>query len=68
MHFKGLIYAHLLVSGYMQIFSAGWLRNVKKHTCEVLKDRAGEVGVSGLSVGGCVLGEGLGYNPPPVCC
>ncbi len=67
MHFKSLIYVHLFVSGYMQIFSTGWPQNVKKHTCKLLNDCAGEVGVRGLSVGGCVLGEGLGYNPPPVC-
>lgn len=62
MHFKSLIYVHLFFSGYMQIFITEWPLNVKKHTFKVLKDCAGEVRVSKLSVGGCVLGEGLEYN------
>lgn len=49
-------------SGYMQIFITEWPLNVKKHTFKVLKDCAGEVRVSKLSVGGCVLGEGFEYN------
>jgi len=51
-HFKCLIYVHHFITGYIQIFSTGWLLNVKKHKWRVLTDFAGEVGVSGLSVGG----------------
>lgn len=41
----------------MQIFRAGQLLNANKRICKVLRDCAGEVGVNGLSVCGCVLGE-----------
>lgn len=45
-----------------QYSASDGILNVKKHKCKVLKDCRWEGGVSGLSVSGCALGEGLGYN------